>query len=175
MNDATNDLNAELELLRSCNEAGREELERLGAEVTRLRTLLAERDHTIEKLMEKTAQDLEGVSSIGVVTPAAGMAAEPVRQLQDTGSAGLPVPRNKPLTVQVELTAADLHRERSVPPLPGMMLGTPVWIDDGNLPSFANSGVGFRCRKCNVRIRRARHLDPRLLCAECLSDERARA
>jgi hypothetical protein len=120
--------------------------EEAAAEISRLRTLLAERDHTIEMLRapQQEAQPAEQTAGELARPTASG----PAPTLPNERSFGMVTP---------------------MPPLPRVMTGTPVWIADGEIfPAEGQPGIGFRCRNCGTRIKQQRHIDPRLLCSECV-------
>jgi hypothetical protein len=49
-------------------------------------------------------------------------------------------------------------------------IGEAVWFDGRDFPALTAGrpdGPGYECRACGVRVKRGRHLDPRLLCPAC--------
>jgi hypothetical protein len=134
-------------------------IESLREEIVRLRTLLAERDHEISKQPELQ------------------------KLWQTLRKAELEANRNGPQCGDADPASflESLSRDSKRPPIedrsigmvtpaaamPAVMLGTPVWLTDDQLPP-GRPGIGFRCRRCGHRVKGERHLDTRLLCAACL-------
>jgi hypothetical protein len=53
---------------------------------------------------------------------------------------------------------------------PHVTIGEAVWFDGRDFPALTAGrpdGPGYECRACGVRVKRGRHLDPRLLCPAC--------
>ena len=88
-----------------------------------------------------------------------------------------------PEPVQIVQIVQTVQAEEPPPPrvevpidaAPIGVVGRAVWyartdpIAWGHEPPTPRSGPGFTCRRCGARVRRARHVDPRLICLRCLA------
>ena len=139
------------------------ELELLRAEVVRLRTLLAQRDHEIELLKE-----IDGVEPAQAERSLEPYLPLPFPEECERAERAKPVLPQQPVATECDPPLRWTWRQ--IPPagLDLTAIGPALWGDrvaDGEVAT--GRPVGFWCRNCNVRVR-ARHTDPRLLCAACV-------
>jgi hypothetical protein len=97
-----------------------------------------------------------------------------------TALEGLPAP----VTIHASSTVLEcrgsppLPLHNPTPPAPPQFVAEPRWVAGGvwfngfDLPApdpakARTDGPGYDCRACGVRVKRGRHVDPRLLCPAC--------